>query len=173
MTLEEVKCKVKIQTNLSNEFECNTGLRQGDALSCLLFNIAMEKVVRDSGLQRERTIFTKSIQSLGYADDVDIIGRSFRALTDAFLVLESNAKNMGHVINERKKKYLTSGRNYAIKTEVQIEGYTFETVDRFTYLGAIIQMDSDTTHEIKRRINMGNKCYYWLLSMKSRVCICM
>ena len=53
MTLEEVKCKVKIQNNLGNEFECNTGLRQGDALSCLLFNIALEKVVRDSELQRE------------------------------------------------------------------------------------------------------------------------
>ena len=33
MALGDVKCKVEIRTNLSREFECNTGLRQGDALS--------------------------------------------------------------------------------------------------------------------------------------------
>ena len=73
------------------------------------------------------------------------------------------------VINERKTKYMTDDRNYAIKREVQIGEYTFETVDRITYLGAIVQMDSDTTHKIKHRINMANKCYCGLQqSLKSK-----
>lgn len=65
---------------------------------------------------------------------------------------------------------MTSDRNYATKAVVQIEKHTFEVVDRFTYLGAIVQMDNDTTHEIKHQINMANKCYFGLLrTMKRRV----
>lgn len=75
MTLEGACCKVKIQNDKSMDFQCNKGLRQGDGLSCLLFNIALEKVIRDAEIQRDHTIFTKSVQLLGYDDDIDIIGR--------------------------------------------------------------------------------------------------
>ena len=45
------------------------GLRQGDSLACLLFNLALEKVVRNAGMQTSGTIFYKSVQLLAYADD--------------------------------------------------------------------------------------------------------
>lgn len=38
--------KVKFLRELSSEFEVNSGLRQGDALSSTLFNISLEKVIR-------------------------------------------------------------------------------------------------------------------------------
>jgi sorting nexin-29 len=50
-TLEHVKCKVNEQNNLSEPFGMMMGLRQGDALSCILLNITLEKVVRDSGIE--------------------------------------------------------------------------------------------------------------------------
>jgi len=40
------KCKVNFGGDYSNEFLVSTGLRQGDALSPALFNIALESVVR-------------------------------------------------------------------------------------------------------------------------------
>lgn len=40
-------CKVKYLKELSSEFEINSGLRQGDALSPTLFNIGLEKVIRE------------------------------------------------------------------------------------------------------------------------------
>ncbi|PSN36944.1 hypothetical protein C0J52_20054, partial [Blattella germanica] len=49
-TLKNVKCRVKIQNQPSDEFMTHKGLRQGDALSCLLFNIALEKVIRESNI---------------------------------------------------------------------------------------------------------------------------
>jgi hypothetical protein len=51
MLKKRVKCRIKLQGQLSEPFFTQRGLRQGDALPCLLFNIALE-VIRDSGTER-------------------------------------------------------------------------------------------------------------------------
>jgi sorting nexin-29 len=55
-TLKHVKCIFKMQNNVSEPFGTSMGLRQGDALSCILFNLALEKVVRDSEIETKETI---------------------------------------------------------------------------------------------------------------------
>ena len=71
------------------------GLRQGDSLACLLFNLALEKTVRNAGIQTNGTIFYKSVQLLAYADDIDIIARSQTALKEVFLSFERAAGEIG------------------------------------------------------------------------------
>jgi len=39
-------CKVKFGEKISESFEVGTGLRQGDALSPTLFNVAQEQVIK-------------------------------------------------------------------------------------------------------------------------------
>ena len=43
LTLNDTKMRVKIQRSLSEPVEVKNGVRQGDALACLLFNLALEK----------------------------------------------------------------------------------------------------------------------------------
>jgi sorting nexin-29 len=74
ITLSRVKCRVRIQNNQSTRFVIEKGLRQGDALACMLFNIALEKAVREAGIEKRGTIYHKSMQVLACADDIDIIG---------------------------------------------------------------------------------------------------
>ena len=62
MTIRKVHGRVKIKDELRDSFDSNTGLRQGDSYFCLLCNTALDKVIRDSSLQKTRTILTKSIQ---------------------------------------------------------------------------------------------------------------
>jgi hypothetical protein len=45
-TLTTVTCCVKIQNDCSEYFETRQGLRQGDVLSTLLFNVVLEVIVR-------------------------------------------------------------------------------------------------------------------------------
>jgi sorting nexin-29 len=45
-TTDRVMCVVRVSGTLSSPFESRRGLRQGDGLSCLLFNIALEGVIR-------------------------------------------------------------------------------------------------------------------------------
>lgn len=44
-------CSVRVQSSLSAQFGTMNALRQGDVLACLLFNVALEKVIQDSGIQ--------------------------------------------------------------------------------------------------------------------------
>ena len=62
-TMTNVQCSVKIQSHLSEPIPTTRGVKQGNALACLLFNIALEKVIRDSGIQTRGTIFFRSCRS--------------------------------------------------------------------------------------------------------------
>jgi sorting nexin-29 len=60
-TMENSQCQVKVHSELSRPLEVMNWLRQGDSLACLLFNLALEKLIRDSGFQKGATLFYKSI----------------------------------------------------------------------------------------------------------------
>ncbi|GFV18584.1 endonuclease-reverse transcriptase [Trichonephila clavipes] len=80
---------LKYKKYLSEPFITERGLRQADSLACLLFNLELEKCIRDSGLDRSGTLWNRSLQLLAYADDIDIIGRSEKAVKEAFKHLKS------------------------------------------------------------------------------------
>ena len=62
--------------------------------------------MRRSGVNQGGTIFNKLVQLLGYADDIDIIGRNIRAIKDAYMKLETEANKIGLYVNEEKTKFL-------------------------------------------------------------------
>jgi sorting nexin-29 len=75
--VQNSKCKVKFNSVMSEDFPVETGLRQGDALSPILFNIAMESMVKkvqeDSiGLK----IGEQNVVMAAYADNIIIMGET-------------------------------------------------------------------------------------------------
>jgi sorting nexin-29 len=74
-------------------------------LGCLLFNISLEKVIRDAAVNIRGTTFYKSGHILAYADDIDIIGRTKSAMIEAFTSLEKAAKDINLFINQENTKY--------------------------------------------------------------------
>jgi hypothetical protein len=69
-------CCVKIQNACSESFETRQGLRQGDVLSTLLFNVVLEVIERRANLQITGTIYNKETQLRAYVADIDIVSRS-------------------------------------------------------------------------------------------------
>ena len=55
-------------------FEAVVGLLLGNALSTVLFNLCLEKVIRKAIRKPGRTIFNTRSQCLLYADDVVVLG---------------------------------------------------------------------------------------------------
>lgn len=99
-------CKVKVQNELSKPFDITRGIRQGNGLACILFNLALEKVIRQSGVNRGDTITLKSTQLLAYAlltDYIDIVARSIVDLQESFIRVEKVAREIGFEINEERR----------------------------------------------------------------------
>ena len=114
MTLSNSCCSVKVCKDYSGPFDTVRGFRQGDALSCDLFNFLMESVLRKAAVHRNGTIFYKSVQLHAYAEDIDIIGRTMRDVTAAFTAIEWESAKMGLVVNEGKTKYMLSRSLYTL-----------------------------------------------------------
>jgi sorting nexin-29 len=160
--MTDVKSSVRVGGYLSEPITVRNGLRQGDALACLLFNIALEKVIWEAGVQTRGTIFYKSVQILAYAGDVDIIGRSLLAMEEAFLAIESAGRKMGLVINETKTKYMAAGKAYIpnMPPNLIIANYTFARIDSFIYLGCTVSYNNDISEEIGARLVATNRAYF-------------
>jgi hypothetical protein len=136
-TLTTVTCCVKIQNECSESFETRRGLRKGDVLSTLLFNVVLEVIVRRANLKTIGTNYNKEKQLLAYADDIDIYGRSQSAVRTAYLALEIEAAKVGLKINERKTKYMIAARKDRtlrdVRQSVAIGENHFEVVKEFVY----------------------------------------
>ena len=167
LTLANTVSEVRIGNETSEQFTTMQGFRQGDALSCDFFNICLEKIIRDSKTHREKgCIYNKSTQILGYADDIDIIGRRKNDVAESFLEIEKAAGHMGLKINASKTKYMLASRNesslQSIGQNVTIGSYDFEVVKEFVYLGSSVNSSNKTSDEIIRRIVLGSRCMYGL-----------
>lgn len=73
--MESTPYTVRVDNTMSTPFTVDTGLKQGDAMSPILFNLALEKVVRElQYLKNSQEVNSDSgLQLLSFADDLDII----------------------------------------------------------------------------------------------------
>jgi hypothetical protein len=71
--LNETHIQVRTGKYLSDNFPVQNGLKQGDALSPLLFNFALEYVIRKVHVNQVE-LKLNGTQALIYADDVNLLG---------------------------------------------------------------------------------------------------
>jgi hypothetical protein len=146
--------------------ETRQGLRQGDVLFTLFFNVVLEVIVRRANLQTTGSIYNKESQLLAYADDIDIVGRSQPAVRNAYLSLERETSKLGLKINERKTKYMIAARYDRtirdVRQSLAIGDKHFEVVKEFGYLGSLMTPTNDVSLEIQSRIQTANRCFFGL-----------
>jgi LEA14-like dessication related protein len=161
MTLTNTKRKVKIQGKPSPSFETVVGLRQGDSLSTLLFNLIMEKIIRNIRINPRGTIFNRTRQYLVYADDV-ILGRSEAYMKETLEEMTAITQQIGLQMNNTKTKYMINRHSKNEEKTIKLIGRKYEKVEPFKHLGSVITSFNDIDTEIKSKLAAGNKCYYAL-----------
>jgi len=174
-TLQRTKVKVKINNDMTEQFEITSGVKQGDPLSALLFSIVMDVII--SKVEARGNISTRLKQISTYADDIIIIGRTKQVTMDMFTKLKNEASKFGLLINENKTKYMMCTRKQHRENKLEIDNMSFESVQSFKYLGSTVNQNNTNGEEIKERLIVGNKAFYAnqkmfqneLLSKKSKL----
>lgn len=81
ITVEGSQCKVKVNGQISSPFLVNTGVRQGDGTSPLLFNIALEEALKKVKASTTGIHIGKTFNILAFADDVVIMAENIDELS--------------------------------------------------------------------------------------------
>ena len=103
-TLTNSRAVVEVHQGRRNVFNINSGLRQGDALSTVLFNLVLEAAFIKIDLRGNISARTK--QQCAYSDDVLMIARTQKALKETFIKLQNETEKLGFIINTNKTKHI-------------------------------------------------------------------
>ena len=162
MCLTETYSRVQVGKDLSDMFPIGNGLKQGDALSPLRFNFALDYATRRVQVNQGGLKLNGSPQRLVYADDVNVLGGSVFTIEENAEALLLASKEIGLEVNADKTKYLVRYRdqNARRSQNIKTDGSSFERVEQFKYLGTTLTNQNSIQEEIKNRLKSGNACYY-------------
>jgi hypothetical protein len=111
MWLTEMYSTVWVGKKLSDMLPIRNGLKQGHALSPLLFNFAVEYVIRRVQENQDGMKLNGIHQLLVHANDVNILGGSKYTLKENTEALVVVSKEIGQEMNADKTKYMIMSRD--------------------------------------------------------------
>ena len=126
---------VRTGHGITDWFQIENGVRQGYILSPCLFNLHVESIVRNAGLEEAQAgikIAWRNINNIRYADDTTLVAQSEEELKSLFMKVKEESKKIGLKLNIQKTKIMASG----LIISWQIDGETVETVSDFIFWGA-------------------------------------
>jgi hypothetical protein len=118
---------------LSYSFLIQNGLKQGDALSSLLFNFALEYDLRKVQENQVGLKLNGTHQLLAYADDVNLLGDNIDTIKKNAKTLIDASEEVGLEIIVEKTKYMLLPRqqNAGQNRDIKISSRSFENVSQF------------------------------------------
>jgi hypothetical protein len=145
MCLNETYSSVRTGKQLFDSFPIQSGLKQGDALSILLFNFALEYAIRKVQENQVGLKLNGTHQLLAYADDANLLRDNTDTTKKNTETLIDASKEVGLEINveKTKTKYMLSShhQNVGRNRDIKIANRSFGNVSQFKYLGMTVTIN--------------------------------
>jgi len=111
MSLTETYSRVRVGKNVSDRYPIRSGLKEGDALTPMLFNFALEYTIRKVQVNRDGLKLNGTHQLLDYADDVNILGGSIHTLKENVEALVAATREIELEVSADETKYIVMYRD--------------------------------------------------------------
>ena len=150
----KITLRVKTDNGLSSPIHSNIGVRQGDILSPLLFNIYINDLTEILSCPKSDLVSLNDheIPCLMYADDIVLMATSQRGLQNQLNSLHEYCSKWYLDVNTNKTKSLVvSHKTFNIDFNYGTEN--IEQVDSFPYLGIMINSKGNFTDNTQRLCN--------------------
>ena len=152
------RARVKVEGMESQGFRVRKGVRQGCTLSPWLFNVFIDKVVKEARREcvREVTLSTGSIGILMFADDMVMMAETKEALQHNVEAMNEALSRWDLRVNWKKSKVMRVARKRE-ECQVVIGDEQLEQVDTMKYLGVMISGDGSMEREVEARIGCASR----------------
>jgi hypothetical protein len=169
-SLQQLYCKMKAYVCLgpgadSRQFEVQRGVRQGDPLSSLLFNLVLEQVLAEvSVVWRRRGYGTnvgedvrgKRLTHIAFADDMTVIARSWTSLRKMLISLKQALALRGLSLHPSKCKAQTNLDDWNRRGETVLQDdFSIDILPEgqgLKLLGTVLALQDTTNIEMRNRI---------------------
>lgn len=178
-TLTDTKSKIKFIDEISEPFIIKTGVRQGDGISPLLFNLVLDKVMKEWEIELRKQNFWKPIELgrgkgklnipyLAFADDLAIVTDSEETAIKQIEVLKECAEKVGLQISFGKTEFICSKLDIPkLKTNYG----EINRVKHFKYLGEVIEPTGLEKIAQQNRLQKIKKAFGLVQNIYNKKCL--
>lgn len=142
-----VYTRVRSGVGVTEGFKVKVGLHQGSTLSPFIFNIVMDVMTEEV---REAVPW-----SMLYADDIVVCAERRDELEVKLERWRTALESRGMRISRPKTVYMCSGMEEDGRESIRLDGEEIKRVDKFKYLGSVMDEGGDMEKEVQHRIQAG------------------
>ena len=150
--------------NISERFQSNMGVKQGDTLSTTLFNLYINDLpdIFNFTGNNAITIGNTEISCLKYADDLIIMSTSHESLQKCITNLEQYCKTWKLEVNMKKNKIVIFNKQGSLikKYKFWYKNNIIENVQQYKYLGFTFTCSGSNNVGINNLITQAKKAWF-------------
>ena len=151
--------------SIGEKFTSNTGVKQGDTLSTILFNLYINDIPHTLTSEGNDPILldnTISLSCLKYADDLVIMSTSKNGLQNCLNNLETYCDKWKLEINTKKTKIMLFNKQGSLikKHKFTFKQKNIENVREYKYLGFTFSCSNSSNTGISNLINQAKKAWF-------------